>query len=226
MPGTSEVYRRSNGATTLGSMLLLDLAGDAAHAHRNADHILGRELLRLAGDARPWLKLTAGRDETQERHVTVKARSVAPRWPGNRVAASRASGTGHRRCMQDAVGLHRTSRDLIQTARRPDQAQSQVTDATRTESGFHTAVKGEAAGHRNERSVKPSASPSQVRILDLPPLERPHSDVLRLDTGPATTSGNGPWPGCSQPCGLPLWCCEVPLCPLDSSGCFQLCADI
>ena len=34
MPGTSEVYRRSNGATTLGSMLLLDLAGDAAHAHR------------------------------------------------------------------------------------------------------------------------------------------------------------------------------------------------
>jgi hypothetical protein len=112
------------------------------------DHRWPGTVLEHFGDARPWLKLTAGRDETQERHVTVRARSVAPRWPGNRVAASRASGTGHRRCMQDAVGLHRTSRDLIQTARRPDQAQSEVTDATRTESGFHTAVKGEAAGQR------------------------------------------------------------------------------
>jgi hypothetical protein len=47
---------------------------------------------------------------TQERRATVRARSGAPRWAGDRVAASGANRTGRRRCRQDAVGLSRTSR--------------------------------------------------------------------------------------------------------------------
>ncbi len=46
----------------------------------------------------------------------------------------------------DAAGFSWTSRDMIQDLRRADQAISEITDATRTERGFHAARIGEIAG--------------------------------------------------------------------------------
>ena len=48
----------------------------------------------------------------------------------------------------DVVGLSWTSWDLIEKVRRADQAHSKVTDARRTERGFHAAGNGETAGQR------------------------------------------------------------------------------
>ena len=48
----------------------------------------------------------------------------------------------------DVAGLSWTSWDMIQKVRRADQAHSEVTDATRTERGFHTARNGESADQR------------------------------------------------------------------------------
>ncbi len=53
----------------------------------------------------------------------------------------------------DAARLSRTSWDMIQKVRRPDQARSEATDARRTECGFHAARKGETAGQRLFRWV-------------------------------------------------------------------------
>jgi hypothetical protein len=44
------------------------------------------------------------------------------------------------------AGLSWTSWDMIQKVRRADQAHSGITDATRTERGFHAAINGEPAG--------------------------------------------------------------------------------
>ena len=53
----------------------------------------------------------------------------------------------------DAAGLSWTSWDMIQNLRRADQAHSGITDATRTERGFHAARIGEIAGQRPFRWV-------------------------------------------------------------------------
>jgi len=48
----------------------------------------------------------------------------------------------------DVVGLSWTPWDMIQNVRRADQARSGITDATRTERGFHAARNGGIAGQR------------------------------------------------------------------------------
>ena len=48
----------------------------------------------------------------------------------------------------DVAGLSWTSWDMIQKTRRADQAHSGITDATRTERGFHAAGNGVSAGQR------------------------------------------------------------------------------
>src|SRR6266567_211945 len=52
-----------------------------------------------------------------------------------------------------AAGLGWTSWDMIQNVRCADQANSGITDATRTERGFHAARIGEIAGQRPFRWV-------------------------------------------------------------------------
>jgi hypothetical protein len=84
-------------------------------------------------------------------------------------------GKGEQRAMMHVVGLSRTSWDMIQQMRRADQAHSGTTDATRTERGFTPIRIGsirrsaDVSTGGNGLPVKPSATPSQVRILDLPP---------------------------------------------------------
>jgi hypothetical protein len=48
----------------------------------------------------------------------------------------------------DVAGLSWTSWDMIQKVRRADQAHSGLTDAIRTERGFHAARNGVSAGQR------------------------------------------------------------------------------
>jgi len=79
------------------------------------------------------------------------AGSASAGWrPGKpRRCAGRSHGSGG----LDAAGLSWTSWDMIQKARRLDQARSEATDAGRTERGFHARGNGESAGQRLFRWV-------------------------------------------------------------------------
>jgi len=67
--------------------------------------------------------------------------------PGASVTYPAGLGGGGSRRM-DMAGLSWTSWDMIQNLRRADQARPGITDATRTERGFHAAGNGEIAGQR------------------------------------------------------------------------------
>src|SRR5450755_1125788 len=99
---------------------------------------------------------------------------------------------------------------MIQNLCRADQAHSGTTDARRTERGIHVAGNGEVAGQWlfqwvGMGTVKPSAQPTQVRTLHLPP--------------PAKTARDRGFPGLAGGLALVSRCLMMCRCePLHSSG--------
>ena len=130
------------------------------------------------------------------------AGSAAAGWrPGKlRRRAGRQHGSGG----LDAVGLSWTSWDMIKKVRRADQGFRGITDAGRTECGFHAMRNGESAGQRPFRW-------SGVTVC-----KTVGSAYVGSNPTPATTCGNGPWPAHTRdhgpPWRCPAVCHDVPLC--------------